>query len=82
MGRCPACGRSLKAPAASGVPAQPKTGVEAEAGTGKERLATNTQGSTGAAGYLLEPAEQPPVGQARKQRRISSVAACAGAGRW
>ena len=32
VGRCPACGRSLKAPTASGVPAQPKTGVEAEAG--------------------------------------------------
>ena len=70
VGRCPACGRSLKAPAASGVPAQPKTNVGAEAG--KERLATNIQGSTGVAGYLLEPAEQPPVGQTRKQRRISS----------
>ena len=33
VGRCPACGRSLKAPAATGVPAQPETGAKVAAGT-------------------------------------------------
>jgi hypothetical protein len=72
VGRCPACGRSLKAPAATGVSAQPKTGVEAAADSGKREFARDTQDSTGAGGYLLEPVERPPVGQTRKQRRVSS----------
>ena len=72
VGRCPACGRSLKAPAATGAPARPETGAKVAAGTHVEELATGTQDSTGAGGYLLEPAERPPAGQARKQRRVSS----------
>jgi hypothetical protein len=71
-GRCPACGRSLKAPAATGAPARPETGAKVAAGTHMEDLATDTQDSTGAGGYLLEPAERPPICQARKQPRESS----------
>jgi hypothetical protein len=73
VGRCPACGRSLKAPAATGVPSQSEPGVKALAGTGLEELAVDTQDTTEAGGYSLEPVERPPIGQARKQRRVSSM---------
>jgi hypothetical protein len=62
------------APVAIGVPSQPETDAKVSAGTGMEELAMDTQqDSNRAGGYLLEPAERSPIGQAHKQWRGSSA---------